>query len=140
MSIPNVETQATLLQLHADRMRDPHAIEPILHADDVRVMQGEVSQVQVNDRVCRYIAGFCEELRKQEGVRGGLSARASIALMRAAQAMAYLSGSAAVYPDHVKAVALPVMSHRISIKDSRLNQAVDPEPLIAHVLQHLPVP
>lgn len=140
MRIPDVEIQATLLQLHAARMRDPHTFEPILHADDVRVMQGEVSQVQVNDRVCRYIAGFCEELRRHEGVRGGLSARASIALMRAAQAMAYLSGSAAVYPDHVKAVAGPVMSHRISIKDSRLNQAVDPEPIIARVLQHHPVP
>lgn len=140
MRIPDVETQATLLQLHAARARNPQTIEPILHSDDVRLMQGEVSQVQVHDRVCRYIAGFCEELRKQEGVRGALSARASIALMRAAQAMAYLSGSAAVYPDHVKAVAGPVMSHRISIKGSPLGQTVDPEPLIAHVLQHLPVP
>ncbi len=140
MKIPDVETQATLLQLHARRAQNPPSIEPILHSDDVRTMQGEVSQVQVNDRVCRYIANFCEELRKQEGGRGGLSARAAIALMRASQAMAYLSGSAAVYPDHVKAVASSVMSHRISSKDARMNQSANPEQLIAHVLQHLPVP
>lgn len=140
MKMPDVEMQANLLQLHAQRAKNPPSIEPILHADDVRAMQEEVSQVLVNDRVCRYIANFCEELRKQEGGRGGLSARASIALMRASQAMAYLSGSGAVYPDHVKAVAGPVMSHRISNKDSRQSQSFDPAQLIAHVLQHLPVP
>ncbi len=140
MRMPDVETQATLLQLHAQRAQNPSSVEPILQADEIRAMQQGVSQVQVNDRVCRYIANFCEELRRQEGGRSGLSARASIALMRAAQASAYLAGDNAVYPDHIKAMAVPVMSHRISSKDSRLNQAIDPEQLIAHVLQHLPVP
>lgn len=140
MKMPNVETQATLLQLHAQRARNPPPITPILHADDVRTMQAEVSQVQVNDRVCRYIADLCEKLRKQEGGQAGLSARAAIALMRAAQATAYLAGSGAVYPDHVKAMAGPVMSHRISNKDSRLNQSAASEHIIAEVLQHLPVP
>ncbi len=140
MKMPDVATQAMLLQLHAQRAQNPPSIEPILHSDDVRAMQGEVSQVQVNDRVCRYIANFCEEMRRQEGGSVGLSARASIALMRAAQALAYLTGHAAVYPDHVQSVAGSVMSHRISSKDLRLNQSADPEQLIAHVLQHLPVP
>lgn len=140
MKMPDLETQATLLQLHAQRAQNPPSIEPILHSDDVRVMQGEVSQVQVNDRVCHYIANICEELRRQEGGRSGLSARASIALMRASQATAYLAGSTAVYPDHVKAVASSVMSHRISSKDMRMNQSADAEQLIAHVLHHLPVP
>jgi len=140
MTMPDVETQTTLLQLHAQRAHSPSSTEPILHADDVRAMQEEVSRVQVNERVCRYIANLCEELRKQDGGRSGPSARASIALMRASQAMAYLSGSRAVYPDHVKAVAGPVMSHRIPAKDSRQGQSVDPEQLIAHVLSHLPVP
>ena len=140
MKMPDVETQATLLQLHALRAQNPPLIEPILHSDDVRTMQGEVSQVHVSDRVCHYIANFCEELRKQEKDRSGLSARASIALMRAAQAMAYLSGSAVVYPDHVKAVARPVMSHRIHSKDMLRNHAVDSEQLISGVLEHLPVP
>jgi MoxR-like ATPase len=140
MKMPDVETQASLLQLHAQRAQNPPSIEPILHSDDVRAMQGEVAQVQVNDRVCHYIANFCEDLRKQVGGRGGLSARASIALMRAAQALAYLTGNTAVYPDHVKEVAGPVMSHRIFSKDLRLNQSADPEQLIAYVLQHLPVP
>jgi len=140
MKMPGVETQASLLQLHAQRAQNPPSIEPILHSDDVRVMQDEVSQVQVNDRVCHYIANICEELRRQEGGRSGLSARASIALMRASQATAYLAGSTAVYPDHVKAVAGSVMSHRISNKDMRMNQSADAEQLIAHVLRHLPVP
>jgi MoxR-like ATPase len=140
MTMPDVETQTTLLQLHAKRAKNPVPLAPILHADDVRAMQEEVSQVQVNERVCRYIANVCEEIRKQEASRGGPSARASIAIMRAAQAMAYLTGSSAVHPDHVKAVAGPVMSHRIPSRDARQNQSLDPDQLIAHVLQQLPVP
>ena len=140
MGMPDLETQATLLQLHARRSQEPPAVEPILHADDIRAMQQEVSRVKVHERVCRYIANFCEELRKQDNGRNGPSARASIALMRAAQAMAYLTGSDAVYPDHVKAVAAPVMSHRMPGRDSRQHPSVDPAQLIAHVLNHLPVP
>lgn len=140
MTMPDLETQTTLLQLHAQRAHNPPSTDSILHADDVRAMQAEVSRIQVNERVCRYIANLCEEVRKQDAGRGGPSARASIAIMRAAQAMAYLTGSSAVHPDHVKAVAAPVMSHRIHGKDSRQGQAIDPEKLIAHVLQHLPVP
>ena len=140
MTMPDLETQTTLLQLHAQRAHTPPSMEPILHSDDVRAMQAEVSRIQVNERVCRYIANLCEEVRKQEVGRGGPSARASIAIMRAAQAMAYLTGCSAVHPDHVKAVAGPVMAHRIPGKDPRQNQSSDPEQFIAHVLEHLPVP
>jgi MoxR-like ATPase len=140
MRMPDLELQTTLLQLHAQQGQSPPSMEPILHAEEIRTLQAEVAGIQVNERVCRYIASIGEELRRENGGRGGPSARASIALMRASQAKAYLSGDRAVYPDHVKAVAGPVMSHRIHGKDSRQSQSLDPEPLIAHVLQHLPVP
>ena len=52
------------------------------------------------------------------GLAGSLSARASIALMRASQAVAYLEGHAAVHPDDVKRISIPVLQHRLGSRDS----------------------
>ena len=103
-------------------------------------MQQEVRRIPANDRLCRYIALICESLRKQEGSRGSLSARASIAVLRAAQATAYLEGAKAVYPDHVKSVVPSVLSHRLAARDSRTQSGPDPEQVIATVLRNAPVP
>jgi MoxR-like ATPase len=140
MSLPDLETQAKILQLHADRASTVSDQTPILGANDIAQMQDQVKQVQANDRICRYIALICESLRKQEGSRGSLSARASIALLRAAQASAYLAGVNAVYPDHVKLVAGPVLSHRLSVKESRGQNGADADQMIATVLKNVPVP
>lgn len=140
MTLPDLETQSNILQLHANRGNAPADTSPLLHAQDIAVMQQEVTKVQANDRICRYIALICESLRKQEGGRGSLSARASIAVLRASQAAAFLSGSTAVYPDHVKSMVPSVLSHRLSIKDNRQAQGADLEGLIQTVLKNVPVP
>jgi MoxR-like ATPase len=140
MTLPDLETQANILQLHATRASSPANHGPLLHAQDIAAMQEEVKRVQANDRICRYIALICESLRKAEGNRGSLSARASIAVLRAAQAAAYLNGSTVVYPDHVKSVVPAVMSHRLAVKDSRQQQGSDSEQLMATVLKNVPVP
>lgn len=140
MTLPDLDTQANILQLHATRASSPATQGPLLHAQDIAAMQEEVKRVQANDRICRYIALICESLRKAEGSRGSLSARASIAVLRAAQAAAYLNGSNVVYPDHVKAVVPAVMSHRLAVKDNRQQQGSDGEQLMATVLKNVPVP
>ncbi len=140
MTLPDLETQSSILQLHAARGAAPQAETPLLHARDIAAMQQQVRQVAANDRICRYISLICESLRKQEGGRGSLSARASIAVLRAAQSAAFLAGAGAVYPDHVKTVAPAVLAHRLSIRDSRTQQGSDAEQVIATVLKNVPAP
>ncbi len=140
MTLPDLETQARILLLHAGRGVQPASGTPILHAEDIAAMQQEVQRVTANDRLCKYVALICESLRKHEAGRGSLSARASIAVLRAAQAAAYLAGSNAVYPDHVKAVAPAVLSHRLAIRENRHQQGADPEQLIQTVLKNVPTP
>ncbi len=140
MTLPDLDTQANILQLHAAKGSTPPDTTPLLHAADIAAMQQEVKSIPANDRLCRYIAFICESLRKQEGTRGSLSARASIAVLRAAQATAYLEGAKAVYPDHVKAVVPAVLSHRLANRDNRTQSGPDPEQVIATVLRNAPVP
>ena len=140
MTLPDLDTQTNILQLHAAKGNTPPDTAPLLHATDIAAMQQEVKRIPANDRLCRYIAFICESLRKQEGTRGSLSARASIAVLRAAQATAYLEGAKAVYPDHVKAVVPAVLSHRLANRDNRTQSGPDPEQVIATVLRNAPVP
>ena len=140
MGLPDLETQARLLQLHAQRGPQFQDNTPLLHADGIRAAQAEAAAVPVNDRVCRYITLVCESLRRSDAGRGTLSARAAIAVMRAAQAAAWLEEAKAVYPDHVKKVAPAVLAHRLIIKDNRHGQAADPASAVANVLENVPVP
>jgi len=140
MTLPDLETQARLLQLHAQRGPVAPGSAPLLHADDIRAAQIESAAVPVNDRVCRYITLICESLRRADAGRGTLSARAAIAVMRAAQAAAWLEESKAVYPDHVKKIASSVLAHRLVIKDNRHGQAGDPVATVENILANVPVP
>jgi MoxR-like ATPase len=140
MTLPDLETQTHILQLHASMGTTPVETGPILTAGEIALMQQQVKAIPANDRICHYIAFICESLRKQEGSRGSLSARASIAVLRAAQATAYLAGANAVYPDHVKAVVPAVLSHRLNIREARGQQGPDAEQLIATVLRNAPTP
>jgi MoxR-like ATPase len=140
MSLPDMETQAQLLKMHAQRGPQPPAEAPLLHAADIVAAQLEAAAVPVNDRVCRYITVICESLRKTDAGRGALSARASIAVMRAAQAAAWMESAPAVYPDHVKAVAAAVLAHRLILRDNRHGQTGEPAALVANVLQNVAVP
>ena len=140
MSLPDMETQAQLLKMHAQRGPQPVEESALLHASEVVAAQRECAAVPVNDRVCRYITVICESLRKTDAGRGALSARASIAVMRAAQAAAWIENAPAVYPDHVKSIAAAVLAHRLIIRDNRHGQAGDPSSLVANVLQSVPVP
>jgi len=140
MSLPDMETQAQLLKMHAERGPQPPEESALLHARDIVTAQQQCAAVPVNDRVCRYITVICESLRKTDAGRGALSARASIAVMRAAQAAAWMESAPAVYPDHVKSVAAAVLAHRLIIRDNRHGQAGEPSAMVANVLQSVAVP
>lgn len=138
MTLPDLDTQARLLQMHAQR--GPHLPEasPLLSAAEIRAAQQEAAAVPVNDRLCRYITLICESLRRADGAN--LSARAAIAVMRAAQAAAWLEEAKAVYPDHVKKVAAAVLAHRLILRDSRQGQASTPLAAVENVLAKVPAP
>ena len=108
MRLPTPEKQKEILDLHAQSAGGNNGgsspSQKILTAAEVTTMQQDVLKVQVLDKVRGYIVGICESARNNDGLWSGLSARASIALMRAAQAAAYLDGRDVVYPDDVKKV------------------------------------
>ena len=112
-------------------------ITPVLTADDVSVMQGQVYQVQVARPVKEYIARLIGETRTNPNIAAGVSPRGAVALQRAAQARAAMSGRDFSTPDDVKAVALPVLRHRIVVRSSEPDAA---SKYLYDILATVPVP
>ena len=83
--------------------------------DDVEAVCREVLSVTVSDKIKDYVVRIADATRHDPRIRLGVSTRGALALMRAAQAYAAIDGRAFVLPDDVKAVAIPVLSHRIIV-------------------------
>ncbi len=138
MGLPPRETQASILRLHAnsdsDAEADSSAIDDVLlPLADIPALQKSVRAMPVSDPVCDYMVNLCEAARRHRKLRNELSARASIALMRASQAAAFLAGHEAVFPDDVKRVAKAVLAHRLAPAEEEPDEAARR----AHVLRLL---
>jgi MoxR-like ATPase len=109
-----VETQVLRAYDAALDSRDVRiAALPALDPALLGAAQREVAAITVSDAVYAYVTSIAAASRAHVHVALGLSTRGALALMRCARIEAALAGSAFVTPDHVKALAVPVMSHRL---------------------------
>ncbi len=135
---PDAELLGRILTQHAALpLRAP--APPLLTAAEISALQTEVLRVPVAGSITSYIASLAHAVRKHEGLRGGLSPRAAIALLRASQAVAWLEGHAAVYPDDVKRAVLPVWQHRLPAREIG-EGGTAPRQWLEHLLKVVPVP
>lgn len=91
----------------------------MLTASDLVEMQNQVKKVHVSEAIINYVQNLVDRSRTEsEKIRSvGLSPRAALGLIRAAQAWTFLSGRSNVIPEDVQAVAVAVMSHRLNPSD-----------------------
>jgi len=119
---------------------DPMAeLSAVATAEDLIRAQAACPHVQVSEPVMRYIAQLCEQTRKPAQVMLGVSPRGMLALMRASQALAIIRGRDFVTPDDIKALAVPVLSHRVIVRGvyGKTGAAQD---IILDALKTVPVP
>ena len=127
-------------------MDDREAIEPIetlkpsCAPPDIVALQRYVDSVYIDDLVKHYIVGVTSATRSHPDSMLGVSPRASINLMRASKAYAVSEGREFVTPDDVKAVAVPVLSHRVLISPSARMRGVSQEDVVNSVLSEVSVP
>lgn len=119
---------------------DPIAsLGPVAMREELVAAQACLAQVAVSQPVMEYMIALCEQTRKPEQVLLGVSPRGMLALMRAAQALALIRGRDFVTPDDVKALAVPVLAHRVIVRGMYGKSGVA-ETLIRDILKALPVP
>lgn len=88
-------------------------LEACINKTDVIKLKKQVTQIHISDEIKHYMVNLVRATRETEGILNGASPRASLSLMKAAQALALFDGLDYVTPDHVQEIAIPVISHRI---------------------------
>ncbi|WP_332448484.1 AAA family ATPase [Methanoculleus sp.] len=112
---------------------------PILSPERVGAMAAAARRVRVDETVMTYIRDLVLATRKHGDIRLGASSRASIAFLRGSRARAALNGRAYVIPDDVRALAVPVLRHRILLTREAAITGVTPEAVIDEIVESVGV-
>jgi len=129
--------------------RDDVQLNPVFSAEEVLRIQGVVRKVPVADSVVRYAVRLAASSRPgqkgapdfvNEWVNWGAGLRAGQALILGGKARALLQGRSHVTPDDVKALAVPVLRHRILPNFKAEAEGVDADKVVEKLLETVPVP
>lgn len=108
--------------------------------EQVKELQRQVRDVHVDRSVGEYIVEIVQSTRRVEHVALGCSPRASLYLMRAAQALALYNGRDYVIPDDVKSLVIPVLAHRMVLKQEAKIRKLTAESILSDLLKDVRVP
>jgi MoxR-like ATPase len=136
---PLVDQEIQLME----RARLSHPLEQVkvvITGDELIELQRMVRAVHVDSSIKRYIVNIVEATRNHPDIRLGASPRASIVLMRAAQARAWMQGREYVIPDDVKALASAIIKHRLVMKTDHFLDQRGREELLEAIIKQVSVP
>ncbi|MER2113392.1 MAG: MoxR family ATPase [Solibacillus isronensis] len=139
MGYPTKEEEIEVLN-RAERSVPIDDLFPVLTIEQLNDLREQVKQVHVENNIKEYIVSISQHTRHHENVYLGVSPRASIALMRAAQSYAFMKGRDYVIPDDIQYLAKFVFGHRIILKPETRYEGITEERVIESVLRNVHVP
>jgi MoxR-like ATPase len=116
------------------------SLEPVASAAEITVVIEDAQRIYVEESINRYVVALLRHTRGGERLYLGASPRAGIALLRVAKARALASGREYVLPDDVKAVAVPVLAHRLILGPEARASGLSAADLVAETVERTPVP
>ena len=120
-----------------------HPIEtliPCINREEVLNLKQSLHKIRVSDELKRYIVDIIRATRNIKGVQHGASPRASLALIKTAQALALFDGKEFISPDHIQELASTVIAHRIVLDPEAQFSGVSSEDIVTEALDNTPVP
>jgi len=140
LGYPSAREEDAILVLHGARRGETDRLRPLLDAQALASLGSQVDAVQVGPAVRSYIVALIAATRDLADLELGASPRASLALYRAAQALAAINGRDFVIPDDVKRLAVPVLRHRLFLTADSEMRGRSAESIVTQLLARLPVP
>lgn len=113
----------------------PMELKPCISLEEIAALRQQCAQVKVEKSLQQYILDLIRASRTDEAVTLGVSPRGSVALYRAAQALAFLESRDYALPDDVKRLAHPVLSHRMIPTGGQRSSAI-----VSRLLETTPIP
>jgi MoxR-like ATPase len=136
--VPPIEEVSILAaQQHAHPLDD---LKSCVSLAEVLALKRAVQDVRIGDELKRYAVDIVGATRTASGVRLGASARASIALMKSAQALALFDGFDFVTPEQIQELAVPVVAHRLVMEPQARFSGMTPRGVVSDIMKKLPVP
>ncbi len=120
-----------------------HPIEKIdacVSIEDVVSLKRAVTGIRISDELKRYIVDIVRATREASGVELGASPRASLFLMKTAQALSLFEGNEFVAPEHIQKIAVSVIAHRITMNPQARFSGKTAQGVVEEILKTVPVP
>ncbi len=139
LGYPPLAEEARML---AEQTTEPplESLEPVASAAELLGAIAEARAIYVEESLNRYVVAVLRQTRTTSRLALGASPRAGIALLRVAKARALADGRDYVLPDDVKAVAVPVLAHRIILSPEARSAGLTPGEIVQEAIEQTPVP
>ena len=136
---PGRDAELAMLDTHGEG--EPlDSVRRVLSTADVLAMRDAASTVHVAPALKQYLVQVAEATRTHPQLELGMSPRATLSMLRVSRVWAAMSGRDYVTPDDVKALAVPVLAHRMLLTPEADLQGVPAGAIVADVLDNVPVP
>lgn len=139
---PSLEEEVEILAGSHSRKNtlDISTLDKVITAEEIAQQRDVVASIHVEQEIMHYIAKVIQNTRNSSSVSIGASPRASIFVMKAAQAYAAMNGRDFITPEDVKEVINPVLRHRITLTPEREMEGMTPDQVIQMILEKVEVP
>jgi MoxR-like ATPase len=137
---PAREHEWEMLDRRLERSTEEVELDEIVERESLLAMQEAIEQVQVEASLAYYIVDLVVATRSAPGVQVGASPRGSLALLKLARCRAALSGRDYATPDDVKAVAVPALAHRLSLRPELWVERRRSDDVVRELLDRVPTP
>jgi MoxR-like ATPase len=137
---PSREEEWSVLERRIANRADEVSLDVQATADDLMAMRRAIELVHVDAGVGRYMVDVVAATRASPRVQVGASPRGSLALLKLARGRAALQGRDFVVPEDVKAVAVPALAHRLTLRPELWVQRVQGEDVVRECLDTVPTP
>jgi MoxR-like ATPase len=137
---PSREDEWEVVARRIERAVDEVELAPVVDRATLLEMQGALEQVHVEESVGYYIVDLVAATRDASSVQVGASPRGTLALMKLSRGKAALAGRDYVVPDDVKAVAVPALAHRLTLRPELWVQRLQADDVVRELLDRVPTP
>ncbi len=137
---PAREDEWQVLANRAERRVDEIQLTPVVDRETLLALQAAIEQVYISEAVGLYMVDVVAATRSASSIQVGASPRGSLALLKLSRCRAALDGRDFVTPDDVKAVAVPALAHRLTLRPELWVQRVSPEDIVRERLETVATP
>jgi MoxR-like ATPase len=132
--------QRTMTKDAPETMLAGGAVRPVISAQDLQALRDQLAGLTLRDELVAYLVDIVRATRQHESVLVGAGPRATQSLIMAARASAAVAGRDFVTPDDIKAMAVPVLEHRVILRPEFEIEGLSVPEVIQQILQQIAVP